>query len=463
MAQRHSVHALLQLLYRDRFDSGTKNKKLVDRSDDLLHSRTVKSFIERRLNQSYIRRMSILILAIYLVVLTVSFATAKRGRTIFGPFLGADFGAFYVAGQIFNYHDPASIYDVPLHKRLYHENFPDAPVNEELTYANAPFFVVPFIFLSRLPYTLAYLAWLLISIAFYVTGFLILWRALKYLPDELRLTALLLGLSFWPFLVECLAGGQTSAFGFFCLALAIATEPRSKFWSGVALALCAYKPTLLFLIAPMLLVTGRWLTIIGLAAGNLVLAVVSFFLVGWQGCKSFVNRLIFYSTASTVEEGLRSWKYVDINAFMRLLLPHHGHLRLILTAVLVLLVIPFVVGFWWRFRNESQRQRLWALTISWTPVLNIYMGIYDSTILVLAGLLLTAEFYRLGVRPSSLPFAYKSLLLLLYLSPLFTQGIAMAIGLQIYTLAVAAFGLWQLRTMSESVPAGENALAQFPG
>jgi hypothetical protein len=407
--------------------------------------------------------MSILILAIYLVVLTVSFATAKRGRTIFGPFLGADFGAFYVAGQIFNYHDPASIYDVPLHKRLYHENFPDAPVNEELTYANAPFFVVPFIFLSRLPYTLAYLAWLLISIAFYVTGFLILWRALKYLPDELRLTALLLGLSFWPFLVECLAGGQTSAFGFFCLALAIATEPRSKFWSGVALALCAYKPTLLFLIAPMLLVTGRWLTIIGLAAGNLVLAVVSFFLVGWQGCKSFVNRLIFYSTASTVEEGLRSWKYVDINAFMRLLLPHHGHLRLILTAVLVLLVIPFVVGFWWRFRNESQRQRLWALTISWTPVLNIYMGIYDSTILVLAGLLLTAEFYRLGVRPSSLPFAYKSLLLLLYLSPLFTQGIAMAIGLQIYTLAVAAFGLWQLRTMSESVPAGENALAQFPG
>lgn len=423
----------------------------------------MKSFIERRLNQSYIRRMSILILAIYLIVLTVSFATAKRGRTIFGPFLGADFGAFYVAGQIFNNYDPASIYDVPLHKRLYHENFPDAPVNEELTYANAPFFVVPFIFLSRLPYTLAYLAWLVISIALYVTGFLILWRSLKYVPEEIRLTALLLALSFWPFLVECLAGGQTSAFGFFCLALAIAIEPRSKFWSGAALALCAYKPTLLFLIAPMLLVTGRWLTIIGAAVGNLVLAAISFLLVGWQGCKSFANRLIFYSAASTVEEGLRSWKYVDINAFLRLLLPHHGQLRLILTAVLALLVIPFVVSFWWRFRKNSQRQRLWALTISWTPVLNIYMGIYDSTILVLAGLLLTAEFYRLGVRPSSLPFAYKGLLLLLYLSPLFTQGIAMATGLQIYTLAVAAFGVWQLRTMSEQVPAAQSALAQFPG
>jgi hypothetical protein len=78
-------------------------------------------------------------------------------------------------------------------------------------------------------------------------------------------------------------------------------------------------------------------------------------------------------------------------------------------------------------------------------VLNIYMGIYDSTILVLAGLLLTAEFYRLGTRSSSLPFIYKCLLLGLYLSPLFTQSIAMTAGLQIYTLAVAAFGLYQLR------------------
>ena len=406
----------------------------------------MRSFIERRLNQTYIRTISILILAIYLIILTISFATAKRGRTIFGPSLGADFGAFYIAGQIFNNHDAASIYDVPLHRRLYHENFPDAPLDEELTYANAPFFIVPFIFLSRLPYAWAYLIWLVISVLLYLAGFSILWRALQYLPQDFRLTALLLALSFWPFLVECLAGGQTSAVGFFCLALAIACEARSKFWSGAALALCAYKPTLLFLIVPMLLVTGRWLTLIGLAAGNLVLAALSFFLVGWQGCINFINRLLFYSSsATTAESGLRSWKYVDINAFMRLLLPHHAQLRWIVTAILVLLVIPFLVISWWRLRRESQWQLLWALTLSWTPVLNIYMGIYDSTIVVLAALLLTAEFYRRGVSPASLPFSYKCLLLAVYLTPLFTQGIAMATGVQIYTLAVAGFALYQLQ------------------
>jgi hypothetical protein len=406
----------------------------------------VRRFIERRLNQGYIRKIAILVLAIYVVVLTVSFATATRGKTVFGPFLGADFGAFYVAGQIYNHHGAASIYDVELHRRLYKENFPDAPANEELTYANAPFFVAPFILLSRMPYACAYFIWLVISVSLYVVGFLILWRALEFLPDNIRVTALLVALSFWPFLVECLAGGQTSAFGFFCLALAIACESRSRFWSGAALALCVYKPTLLFLVVPMLLVTGRWLSLVGLAAGNVVLGLISLALVGVQGCINFLNRLLFYSTSATsTEAGLRSWKYVDINAFMRLLLPYQTQIRWVVTAVVVLLVIPFLVAKWWRLKEDSQRRLLWALTITWTPVLNLYMGIYDSTILVLAALLLTAEFYRRGYHLDSLPFAYKCFLLVLYLSPWFTQNIALMAGVQIYTLAVAAFGVYQLR------------------
>ena len=417
----------------------------------------MRAFIERRLNQPYIRVIAILVLGIFLLVLTVSFATAKRGKTIFGPFLGADFGAFYVAGQIFNQHGPASIYDSALHRRLYKENFPDASLDEELSYANAPFFIVPFIFLSRLPYAWAYFIWLVISLALYVAGFSILWRSLQTLPRDIWLTSLLVALSFWPFLVECLAGGQTSAFGFFCLGLAVACEARSRFWSGAALALCAYKPTLLFLVVPMLLVTGRWLTLVGLAVGNFFLALVSVSLVGWQGCINFINRLLFYSTAATgAEAGLRSWKYVDINAFMRLLLPHNANLRWAITAILVLLVIPFLVYSWWRLRDESQRLLLWALTITWTPVLNIYMGIYDSTILVLAGLLLTAEFYRSGLSASAMPYAYRVLFVLVYLSPWFTQNIALMIGIQIYTLAVAAFGIYQLRPVRSSELAVAN-------
>ena len=420
----------------------------------------MRRFIERRLNQGYIRKIAIVVLAVFTVILIVSFVTAKRGKTVFGPFLGADFGAFYVAGQIYNNYGPASIYDAELHRRVYKEDFPDAPADEQLLFVNAPFFVVPFILLARLPYAGAYVIWLAISIALYLAGFFILWRALN-LPQEIRLTGLLIALSFWPFLVECLAGGQTSAFGFACLAIAIALESRSRFWSGVVLALCAYKPTLLLLIVPMLVVTGRWLTIVGLAIGSLALGFASLATVGVQGCVNFLNRLFFFTNAtSSTEGGLKPWKYVDINAFLRLLLPHQTNLRWGLTAIIGLLVITFLVAKWWRLREESQRRLLWALTITWTPVLTIYMGIYDSTILVLAGLLLTAELYNRGYRSDSFPFSYRWFLLLIYLSPWFTQSIALLTGVQIYTLAVAAFGVYQLRYADDLIPAGELAVAK---
>lgn len=421
----------------------------------------MRRFIERRLNQDYIRKIAILVLAIFFIVLTVSFATAKRGKSIFGPFLGADFGAFYVAGQIFNNQGPARIYDFELQYRVYRQNFPDAPPDEALMYANAPFFIAPFIVLSRLPYAWAYFIWLVVSLSLYIAGFSILWRSLETLPRDIWLTALLLALSFWPFLVECLAGGQTSAVGFFCFALAISLEPRNRFWSGAVLALCAYKPTLLLLVVPMLFVTGRWLTIAGLAAGSVVLAVFSWLLVGIEGCINFINRLLFFSTTTTnVVTGLRSWKYVDINFFMRLLLPNQTYVRWTIVAIIVLVLIPFLVSKWWRLRGEEQRRLLWALTLTWTPVLTIYMGIYDSTILVLPALLLTAEFYKSGYTSDSLPFAYRCLLLALYLSPWFTQNIAMLTGVQIFTLVIAAFGIYQLRSAHEFNPARDFAVAK---
>ena len=55
--------------------------------------------VERRLNPRYVRSVCCLLLAAGLIVLTVTFATQERGKTIFGPYLGADFAVFYVAGK----------------------------------------------------------------------------------------------------------------------------------------------------------------------------------------------------------------------------------------------------------------------------------------------------------------------------------------------------------------------------
>ena len=302
-----------------------------------------RSFLERRLNHSYIRFISITVLAVFLITLTVSFGTSVRGRTRFGPFLGADFGAFYIAGKIFNTHSPDQIYDRDLHQQLYQEGFPDAPPDSQLPYANAPFFILPFTLLARLPYSWAYLAWVLISVCLYVAGLSLIWRVLKAMPKDAWLTALLLALSFMPFLVECLAGGQTSAFGFFCLALAISSERRSQILSGAALSLCYYKPTLLLLVVPMLLVSRHFITFLGFVIGNVLLVALSLLAVGWQGCVSYIKTPLFFTGVSTsATSGLHSWKYVDINSFFRLLFSNHPNLRWVLTAAAFLVVLPLL-------------------------------------------------------------------------------------------------------------------------
>ena len=405
--------------------------------------------IERRLNRPYIQFICILILTIYLGVLAISFITNVRGRTIFGPYLGADFGAYYIAGRIFNTHPPDQIYDAGLHDRLYQQQFPDAPDQSGLPYVNAPFFILPFTVLARLPYSWAYLLWLILSLVLYVSGFFLLWRTLEEIPRDAWLMALLLSLSFMPFLVECLAGGQTSAVGFFCLALAIISERRGRYiLSGLALSLCTYKPTLLVLVLPMLLITRRYLTILGFVAGCAVLGLISVLTVGWQGCLGYINNLLFFANASTsTASGLRSWKYVDVNSFFRPFLENLPSLRWILTGAVFLIVLPFLFRLWWKTdRSKPDDQNVaWALTLTWTLVLNVYLGIYDTTLVVLSVLLLTDVFYRRrGNDPLLLSPNYKLMLLLLYLVPWITQPIARLSGVQLYTLVLAVFGIYQI-------------------
>lgn len=406
----------------------------------------VRDTVEPRLSLPYVQFICILVLAVYSVVLAVSFATSVKGRTIFGPQLGADFGAYYVAGKIFNTHQPDRIYDNQLHQQLYLQHFPYAPADDQLPYVNAPFFILPFTILARLPYRVAYLLWVILSLTLYGTGFSLIWRTLKGIPADVWLVALLLALSFMPFLVECLAGGQTSAIGFFCLALAIKQERARRYiLSGFFLSLCAYKPTLLLLLVPMLVITQRYLTLLGFVLGCGLLALVSLLLIGKQGCLGYVNTLLFFTSASTgFASGLRSWKYIDINSFFRPLLGGSPYLRWGMTAAASLLALPFLVRFWWNSRRGNKAILDWALAIVWTMVLNLYVGIYDSTLVVLSLLLTTDFVYRHRGEDRRLPTSYKLILLLLYFVPWVTQPIARLTGIQTYTLVLVVLGCWQL-------------------
>ncbi len=408
--------------------------------------------INRLLSGERVRGWCGVVLVVYLALITVSFATAVRnqGQTVFGTTLGADFPAFYVAGKIINEHGAARLYDRALQWRIYHELFPREDSEAMLPYLNAPFFALPFPLLARLPYAWAYLGWFVITLGLYLAGFTLLWRALEEgLPATAYRTALIVALSFMPFLVECVAGGQTSAVGFFALALAVVLERRGQwFWSGAMLALLLYKPTLLVLLGPMVLLTRRWRTLAGMAAGGAGLLALSALTLSLEVTRGWFQTLLGFAQLSTsgaagAASGLRIWKYVDVNAFARAWWGGNAPLRWLTVGVAVAAFLPPLVKAWWPrgAHTMESREADWALAIAWTPVLNVYLGIYDVTLLVVSAVLLAAWQLRQG----GLRVETKVLFLLLYVTPWIAQPVAKATGLQVLTVLLAAFGLYVLR------------------
>jgi hypothetical protein len=158
--------------------------------------------------------------------------------------------------------------------------------------------------------------------------------------------------------------------------------------------------------------------------------------------------LHFTSESTSAVSGLKTWKYVDLNSFFRLLAGGHTYIRWIMSLAAAGIIVPMLLWGWWRVRpeRETDRSLVWAFTISWTLALNIYLGIYDTTLVVLSVLLTTNVLYREAAsdRPAMNPI-YKNLLLLLYLVPWITQIVAESTSVQLYTLILAACGLYQLR------------------
>ncbi len=389
------------------------------------------------------RRLRFAAFAILVVcgaLLVVSVCTARQNQTVFGPTVGGDYAAFYNAGRLVN-QSPRDLYNQQAHSRLYHGLFPKEPAEAGLPFANAPAFAILFSPLARLPYVWSYLLWTLISLALFVSGFVLAWDAVK-LPRKYFATGLLLALSFEPFVIECLHGGQVSAVAFFCICLAIWL--RKKGWlisAGAAVGLCLYKPTLLPLLIPMLLIGRQWRMLIGAAGAAGLATGVSVLVLGREVNWEYARLLTGYLQRSTGGQVFfQTWKFVDLNSFLKLL--SHGPSS---GAWGVMGMIGALVGWrlvrLWRSFGQSEKggEQAWAATLTCTLFLNVYVGVYD-TILVIPAILLMLGRDHLG-----LSRAHRWLLPAIYLAPWFSGLLAHGVGFQPYTLLLMALGALQLR------------------
>jgi hypothetical protein len=410
----------------------------------------LRTQLDARLQRTYLLVVSTALLSVGIVLAGGSFATSNLRHTVFGTPLGNDFAGFFVAAQILERGEASRLYDRELHNQLYHDLLPKLNPGDAIPYVHPPFVAGLLRPLTWLRYEAAVAAWLIISVGLFATATVLL---LKSLPDlassDFGLT-LMLSLSFEPFLMECWLGGQLSAVGFLSYALAWVAWHRGRpFAAGMALGLSFYKPTLLVLVLPLLVIGRCWRVLAGMTITGVLLAGLSLAFVGWDVSVGYLGVLLSFRR-NTTGSGFDSvvWKYVDLNNALRMLCG--GRSSAVTALFLMCSLIPFTMlaKSWWRWPllGPSQQQWLWAATLAWLPVLNLYVGIYDSifvvqSILLAAGMLL-AE--RRADRPLiDSGVAYWALTIAG--SAWFSQHLARVSGVQVYTLALIGFGLFLLR------------------
>src|SRR5262249_14322881 len=153
-----------------------------------------------------------------------------------------------------------------------------------------------------------------LSLVGFLAGLTMLTSQLGPRRDE-RLLTILAGLSFFPFIGYTWLGAQISTLGFLAIALALAAEDRGRpFASGLALPLCPSKPTLLLLLLPMIVVTGRMRHLAGFIAGAALQSVLWLASGGAASVAAFLEE-IRWTTERTTAAGqlFNPYRYVDLN------------------------------------------------------------------------------------------------------------------------------------------------------
>ena len=278
-----------------------------------------------------------------------------------------DFVYFYGIGQIAKTHPAIDVYDYQLQTEIFNKIQPLR--NGKYGPSPYPPFVSQFFRLfAGLSFKSAFLLWFAISLTLYVAGIVLALRA--FLPEEPLVRSLILcfALSSSPFLLNTLGNGQLSSIGLFFMVLALLFQQGSKpILSGTALSVLIYKPTLLLIVVPMLVITRRFKTLLGVTVGASILVLIATLLGGIRIWPAYLRFLSSFGQTSGVygQSSLRLWKYVDLNSFSYAVSDGRSPMALTFLVCFVIAVALWAGIALWKSagRNDPRQSLAWAVAI----------------------------------------------------------------------------------------------------
>lgn len=390
-----------------------------------------------------------LFVALLVVPLCVFLWIRIKLHAKFADILPIDFVYFYGIGHLVNAYPPARLYDSALQLQTFTNIFR----LKDAVWGGSPYppFVARFFSLyARFSFEQAYFLWMATSFALYLTGVVAALKA-AFAGERLKISLMIcFALAFPTFLYFTLSVGQLASVAVFAVGVAVYEERHARpILSGLALSILAYKPTLLLIIVPMLLITRRFRTLGGFAAGTSALVLVSTALSGLPIWPAYLHFLTSFSQTAGIngQSLVKRWEYIDLYSLSYITPGGRSAAALVLLGCAAAALAGWLVMLLWRTPTSGGPEQLlvWAIALTWTLLLNVYVPIYDSLLLVPAVALTLAAAKEHGVTG----WFVLSGLFIFGVSAM-TEGMAQHHGIQPLSILVLLLGIgqgWMLQRM----------------
>jgi hypothetical protein len=331
-----------------------------------------------------------------MVIVEAGVAWNLRGMLAAGY---ADFTAFYTAGKLVRQGQGSRLYDPQEQWRVQQEFAGDVAIRQRpLPYLRLPFEALLFVPFTFLPYSAAYVVWVLLNFGVVISFALFLRKELKSLHEIPAWVPVLVALAFVPVFLTLLQG-QDSIFLLLFYSLAyVALREGADFRAGCWLGLGLIKPHLVLPFVAIAFLRGKGKLACGFLLVAIVLLLVSLGVVGWSGFLRYPGYL--WELERHTERGLVQPRD---NPNLRGLVEGFG-LGLapspVITSVVIVLSAALVVWVWVRGRKASG-DRIAGLIFCQAVLVSVLVSYhafaYDLSLLLLPIFLLMTE-WRDGPR-----------------------------------------------------------------
>jgi hypothetical protein len=341
---------------------------------------TARQLVARILTWRRARAYALVLIALYIVAYVDVLVLGSLPLNSGGAPVSGDYIAFHTAGQLVTSGQAALMYDHDAVASIQDHLLQGLIPGFYDAFRNPPFFALVYVPLSQLNLLQGFIAWWVVSLA-------CLCLAIKLLLDEVPALSnrwrgvLIFTFAFAPVYFG-LIDGENATVSLLLFALIYRALARKQDHAlGVWAALGLFKPQLFFIFPLIFLVTRRWHSLLTYTVTALVLAAISFAVVGAEGLQAWSRILLEHEGGNALANG---WRMASAKSFLDTLLPSVPVISVV-TYAAISVALLFLLWQVWR-RSTPNLPIAFALTTLVAVLIDPHLVDYDLTVLVAAAI-----------------------------------------------------------------------------